>query len=597
LGARSIAWYGLPAVAYRACYHCELLFDVDDSPSGGMPCPQCGQPLEPYTPPDEQALESELYGEEAEAQQSTLLGEAVPAPVNPAIVATHAFDGLSSAVREQLAARQASLSSEMAQARPTAQVPTPAPQLDQLPGGKGPNATRILDVSGNQAAIEAMVADVRPPVMDEPEPQRTMAIDTSASPLAPPTASQEARFGNVSDKVSGRHTRIEGIPVLDAPVPPPTFSPVDTPPPVKRPEPPPPLEPIGPPAPSPRATQPPPRTTQPPPRASGDIRRTASMPAVGVPQPTLAPAPVSTAARAPAGSGSKKGLIIGLVAFVLLGGGGAAAFFLTRDKTPAAPVGEPAAEPSGAPGSTAAEATGDKLATALGDAQAELPRAKGGDPIMSDAPFLVGGPEGLSTSFGGVPGLPSLTLPEPQIDKDAGGEWVKPLKSMLEGNLGGNPGRLVMALDYRADARTAIRLVYSAHKAGFRQFGLGVDRGGDGRASLAFTLQPSGVPLPTGGAMIISVGSISVKVDAQDANGTVLSDGVAVPHKDAGGTRPDLDGVVARIQTILAAQPSVKRALIYPNPEMTMEQLASVVDRVSSLNGKPLFSEVSLAIR
>jgi hypothetical protein len=79
--------------------------------------------------------------------------------------------------------------------------------------------------------------------------------------------------------------------------------------------------------------------------------------------------------------------------------------------------------------------------------------------------------------------------------------------------------------------------------------------------------------------------------------GTVLSDGVAVPHKDAGGTRPDLDGVVARIQTILAAQPSVKRALIYPNPEMTMEQLASVVDRVSSLNGKPLFSEVSLAIR
>lgn len=579
-------------MAYRACYHCELLFDVDDTTSGGMPCPQCGQPLEPYTPPDEQALESELYGEEVEAQQSTLLGEAVPAPVNPAIVATHAFDGLSSAVREQLAARQASLSSEMAQARPTAQVPTPAPLMDQLPGGKGPNATRILDISGNQSVIEAMVADVNPPVLDEPEPQRTMAIDTSGSALSP-TASQEARFGNAPAKASGRHTRIEGIAILDVPAPAPTFSPVDTPPPVKRPEAPPPLEPIA--QPAPRTTQPPPRSTQPPPRATGDIRRTANMPAVGVSQPT--PAPVSSAARAPAGGGSKKGLIIGVVAVLLLGGGGTAAYLLTRDRGGVAPAVDTPAEPSGAPGSAAAEATGDKLAAALGDAQAELPRAKGGDAIMSDAPFLVGGPEGLSTSFGGVPGLPSLTLPEPQIDRDAGGEWVKPLKSMLEGNLGANPGRLVMALDYRADARTAIRLVYSAHKAGFRQFGLGVDRAPDGRASLAFTLQPSGVPLPTGGAMIISVGSISVKVDAQDANGTVLSDGVAVPHKDAGGTRPDLDGVVARIQTILAAQPTVKRALIYPNPEMTMEQLASVVDRVSSLNGKPLFSEVSLAIR
>ena len=36
----------------------------------------------------------------------------------------------------------------------------------------------------------------------------------------------------------------------------------------------------------------------------------------------------TSAARAPAGGGSKKGLIIGLVAFVLLGGGGAAAYII-----------------------------------------------------------------------------------------------------------------------------------------------------------------------------------------------------------------------------------------------------------------------------
>ena len=582
-----------PAVAYRACYHCELLFDVDDAtPGGGMPCPQCGQPLEAYQPPDEQALESELYGEEddeAEAQQSTLLGESLAAPASASIVATHAFDGLSSGVREQLAARQASLSSEMGQARPTAQVPTPVP-LSNAQAEALENKTRILDISGNQAAIEAMVASSQSssissmgsmasmPTLPAPEPMQPMTIDRS-SPAPSPTASQAARFALASADDSGRHTRM-----LDLAGPPkaPTFSPVGTPPPMVRVDPPAMMEPIVVPV-APRATVPPP----PEPR-----RLT---PPVGTPR---APTPVAVqsaarapAARAPAASGGRKtGLIIGVVAVVVLGGG-AAAFFLTREKTVAPPPSETAAPGSPAP----AGVTGDKLAAALADSQAELPRTKGGDPIMSDAPFLVGGPEGLSTSFGGVPGLPSLTLPDPQIERDASGEWVKPLKNMLTGNLGANPGRLVMALDYRTDARTAIRLAYSAHKAGFRQFGLGVDRGAEGRGSFAFTVQPAGVPVPTGGAMVISVGSISVKVDAQDAAGATLSDGVAVSHKE--GTRPDLDGVVARIETILAANPGVKRALIYPNPEMTMEQLANVVERVSSHNGKSLFSEVSLAIR
>jgi hypothetical protein len=581
-----------------------------------MPCPQCGQPLEAYQPPDEGALESELYGE-AEAQQSTLLGESVPAPVNPAIVATHAFDGLSQAVRDQLAARQASLSSEMAQARPTAQVPTPVPQVGQIAqlgqfdpaapagGGKGPNATRILDISANQDAIDALVAASDPvPAPVAAADQRTMALDVSSvdlgplpsGPLAPPpgpapTASGTGPRFDASAKASGRHTRIEGLAIADMPIgpPPPVVSPVETPPPVARVEPPPPLQPIG---------GPPPRGTLPP-SVSGDPRRTSAMPAVSVGGPTPA-GPVEsvrvTSAAVPRRAGSKTPLIIALTV-VVLGGGAAAAYFLTRGGTPAVPSGDGQTNGSGGAVASAAPSgkAADPLAAALGDAQAELPRAQGGEPLDDGIAFLVGGPEGLSTSFGGVPGLPSLTLPEPQIDRDQGGEWVKPLEALLKGNRGPDQSRLNLALDQGADARTAIRIAYSAHRAGFREFGLVVDRGGDGRGALPFSVQPSGAALPAGGAMVVSVGSISVKVDAQDANGTQLSDGVAVPHKD--GTKPDLDAVVTRIETILAAQPGVKRALVYPNPEMTLEQLAGVVDRVSAKSGKRLFADVSLAIR
>lgn len=591
------------AVAYRACYHCELLFDVDDTTSAeAMPCPQCGQPLEAYQPPDENALESELYGE-AEAQQSTLLGESVPAPVNPAIVATHAFDGLSQAVRDQLAARQASLSSEMAQARPTAQVPTPAPQggpigqVGPMGGGKGPNATRILDISANQAEIDAMVAGAEPELKPvAAADQRTMALDVSAADLGPPPAAPPAvtatgtasRFDTPA-KASGRHTRIEGLPIADAPIGPsaPVVSPVETPPPVARVEPPPPLQPIG---------GPPTRSTVAPP-AQGDARRTSAMPAVKVGGPTPAgPSGAVSAGGASASrrSGGKAPLVIAL-SVVVLGGGAAAAYFLTRGGSPAVAPGE-ATGAGGAVASAASSAKpADPLAAALGDAQAELPAATGGEPLDEGVAFLVGGPEGLSTSFGGVPGLPSLTLPEPQIDRDSGGEWVKPLEALLKGNRGPDQSRLDLALDEGADARTAVRITYSAHRAGFREFGLVVDREGKGRVALPFSLQPAGGTLPASGAMVISVGSISVKVDAQDANGTQLSDGVAVPHKD--GTKPDLDGVVARIEAILSAQPGVKRALVYPNPEMTIGQLAGVVDRVSAKNGKRLFADVSLAIR
>jgi hypothetical protein len=311
----------------------------------------------------------------------------------------------------------------------------------------------------------------------------------------------------------------------------------------------------------------------------------------GTQPPSRATKPPTSAARTPAPSGGSSKLVVILIAaLVVLGGGGAAVWYFVLRKPPAPPVETPVEAPK------SAEAPADKLSAAMADSQAELPPATSGESIKPDAPFLVGGPEGLTTSFGGVPGLPSLTLPDPQIDKDAGGEWVKPLKAMFEGSLGANPGRLLMAIDYRADARTVVRLAYSGYKAGFRQFSLGVDRGTDGRGSLPFTIQPAGAPLPPEGAMVVSVGSISVKVDAQDAAGTMLSDGVAVPHKEP-GAKPDVDAVAARIETLLKAHPGIKRALVYPNPEMTMEVLAGVLDRVSSNKGKALFSEVSLAIR
>ena len=574
-------------MAYKACYHCELLFDVDDvGPNEVMPCPQCGQALEPYQPADERAFDNALYPEaEPEGQQdnSSLIGDAVPAPVNAAIVATHAFDGLSSSVREQLAVRQANLSSEMAQARPTAQAPTPFPG-DAQDSGKGENRTRILDVTDAKDKIDAMVA---------------------SAAAGAPTADVENRFGSQVSSGS-RNTRIEGVPILGVPVAPPAFSAVETPPPLVRNEPPPPLEPIGPNAPR--------RQTQPPPVEAS--RRTQAMPALAVMPPPAASTPrsptgrnqpvaitpipqpdevsdVRPAGRQGSGGGGKGKLIAIVAAVVVLGGGGTAAFLLTRH--PSAPVVAPTDTPtptSDAPHSDAPSA--DPFTAALADAQAELPRAKVGDGIKEGAAFVAGGPEGLSTSFGAVPGLPSVTLPEPQIDRDAGGEWVKPLKGLLESNVGGNPGRLTLALDFHVDAKTCLRLVYSGFKGGFRQFGLGVDRGPEGHGQLAFSLTPKGTPLPAEGAIMVSVGSISVKADVQDATGAIVSDGIAVPHKDP-GARPDLDALQTRIDALLKAHPAVKRVIVYPNPEMSLEQLAAVVERVGP--GGNHIPEVSIGLR
>ncbi|MCA9547046.1 MAG: hypothetical protein KC613_21740, partial [Myxococcales bacterium] len=78
-------------MAYRACFQCELLFEVDAGDlAANLTCPQCGRPVEPYDPEDE----------ELEAPEATVTVEPGQlSELDPAIVKTMAFDGLSDAVK------------------------------------------------------------------------------------------------------------------------------------------------------------------------------------------------------------------------------------------------------------------------------------------------------------------------------------------------------------------------------------------------------------------------------------------------------------------------------------------------------------------
>lgn len=542
-------------MAYRACYHCELLFEVDDATSSdSMPCPQCGQPLEPYT------AEADSGTLEADTAQPSLIGDALPAPANPAIVATHAFDGLSSSVREQLAARQASLSNEMAQARPSAAVasaPTPMPvesSDDFGASGKKGRGTKILDLNASRSVLDALAADAQHAVTLDPEPapQPTMALEVEA-PRPPSGRYGRPTFGEPADPTPAE---------VPAGFQSPTASPAMTPPPVRR----------GPDFPAPAPAGP---------------RHTQAMPAVRPTGPKVAVR--AGASRAP---------IYAVVAVLVLLVGGGLAWWLTKSDSGAAkPPAEGSAPPSASASDTPGAAKDDvaRMTRVLADGQAELPPARGGEPLPRGTfSWVAGGPEGLSTSFGGVPGLPSVSVPAAQIERDALGESIKALYAQLA-TATATDGRLALALHRKVTTRTMLQFALSAHRAGFRELGLVVERP-TGPGWIPLGVHPSATPLPAGGAIVLSLGSTLIKVDAHDAQGVVLSDGVGVPHKDP-GARPDVVALDARLDVLQRAHPGAKQAILYGNPEMTLDELCTVLERVWGLDDKIRFARVSLGVR
>lgn len=178
-------------MAYKACFRCELLFEVDEaSADRDVACPQCGGPLDDYEPD-----EDDLAGD---AQPSVEM----PAQGDSGIVATRAFDGLAAAVREQLAARKARID---AVSDPVPEVPAPSvaravPVAVPSVGDKGPGATKVLDaISGD------MLAGLAPRAPAPMEPTSQLGGDLVAEVRAAPPAAEPGparprrRYGTSED--------------------------------------------------------------------------------------------------------------------------------------------------------------------------------------------------------------------------------------------------------------------------------------------------------------------------------------------------------------------------------------------------------------
>ena len=499
-------------MAYTACYHCELLFEVDDVPTEpAMPCPQCGEALDPYEPDPEAApgLDSE--------------------PPPPSLLATQTFGDLAQSVRDKLAvapppaavprANAAVPRANAAVPRANAAVPRANAVVDLSPPSAargGQRGTKVLDIHAAQSELDALAAGA----MEE----------TGLSPVAP------ARSATL------------------------------TPPPVKRAEAPLTLEPIG----GSRAHRPiGPPSTPPitPPRQTGHPPSVSELP------PRKSRLPM---------------IIGGFGALAILGM--VTAFFLRRggDGVPAP------ASAAGPPSAAAARGVG-LLSQSLADALAELPEAREGLEIDPAMPWLAAGPEGLSTSFGAVPGVPAITVPSAQVEKTAGGsEFVRPLKTLLVAHDAQGP-RLLFALDKNADARTLMRFAAAGHEAGFRKPALAISCDG-APAMLPFEVYDPTTPPPSTGLVQISIGSLTLKADALDAQGAVQSGGTPIPHKDP-GAKPDLDALTTRLDSLKVSNADVKRAVVWANAEMTVTDLARVLERVYWGGGKARFAEIALAIR
>jgi len=508
IGLRRDVWYFPRPVAYQACYACQLLFEVDDAASGAaMPCPQCGAPLEAYTP--------EVEAEVVDASVDAAVVDLASAPAS--IVATHAFDGLSAAVREELAARQAN--------------PERAAKV---------RGTKVLDLN-RPAGASDMLADaaVEPPPTAEVERHRP-SVGLNSSVFA-------------DDSV-----------------------PVETP------------------------------TRRGPQRevdaANLPSRRTQSMPVVDVSarsavEPRIAPVPVAVNdSGAPLNGRGGRGRIARLA---LVGAGAVAlvagALWALRGPTTGEKSGGGPTPAASVASSAPVQTEAARMVKTLTDALGELPAARGGEPLPTgNFVWVAGGPEGLSGSFGGVPGLPSANIPANQIDVDPLGEGIKSLSTQL-GGLAGKGERLGLALHRKVSTRTLLLFAMSAYRAGFREVGLVVERP-DGPGWLPLGVHPSVSPLPTAGAVSVSLGSMMVKADTLGAEGKPMSDGVGVPHKE-GTNRPDLAALDARLDALQRAAPAVRSAIVYGNPEMALDELCTVLERVLGTADKGRFASVSLGVR
>jgi len=180
-------------LGYKACFHCELLFEVDTDAASSSPCPSCDALLEPYEPSDE-----ELAGADFDEPAHTAALE-----IDSNIVATMAVEGLAAQVRARMEAEAS------AQAAPADRATSPALHTTEQPARPGVariteeptdpdpprprygqparRETRVAPLGGDEPTAEPAIAKPAPVAAPRPAPVAApMAAPVAVSPVATP---------------------------------------------------------------------------------------------------------------------------------------------------------------------------------------------------------------------------------------------------------------------------------------------------------------------------------------------------------------------------------------------------------------------------
>lgn len=537
-------------MALRACYRCELLFEIDEEAGGASAtCPQCGGPLEHYEPDEPEPPD------ESEVGAPTVIGEA--AGVNPALLRTMSATNFPAQVREQILRGEVSIGAHEAtlaplmpvggQASPVAAypgaIPAPTPQSPPLqpfgqrsstpsPEQSSPGShamqeqragrTRVLPVVGDPAQLAKLLD------LPEPAPPPAAQTPTPAGPVPPPSVSAFGSPGAVAP------AQIFGG-VAPGPVDPSQVF-------------------------------------------AGQAPAQSALISSGYPA-------VPGGGRGQAKKGGAKPLVA-LLVIGLLGGGGFAAWKFLGDQ-PKPPEKPAASETPAEPKGWAAQ-----IERMLLDAQGRLPILSGIAEAQAEGPFVAGGPEGFGTSVGPIHGMPRMEITNKGIlDTDAQGAWVKPLTAALERGKVRPTEALGFAVDGGMKMEDLMRLVYAGAKHGHQNFNLLVARPEGSLGALPFKLKLGDDKLdPDTPVLVVRVGQIGFRVVVEKAGAVISQGDHQVPRK--ANQSLDFRGLSERVGELVGEHEGLKQVVIYSLPELKYADFTEVLAAIRGTGTTPRVGEL-----
>lgn len=632
----------------QACYHCNLLFDVDPGTYDPR-CLQCSQPLVIYDGADQSWLgeDDEPTGLQqdkldanwmdgpapgADSMSSTRLvgvldlplpgeqqgghGDDVRtrmlAPVDVAPPAPPPAQPAGDERTRMLSPIDAILPSPRpAPARPPAEdertsmfQPVQDVSLGSTQGGSvGPNLHGSFDDSDASTRMFSPV-DVapgpRPPARPAPRPAARPTPQpiprAQTAPPMPPSAPH--RPAPAPQPIS------RPAPAQEEPAP--TASlPISTPPampqpPAARPtpQPPAPKPPVsGPPVSGPPASEPP--TPEPPAELHAPLEEDEGAPdALGALVAEQTPPPALYGPRTRPRR-RRSPLFSLMVLVVVLASVGGVVVTVMRDD-PYGNQKKPTDAPADPAMQVATEEVEDELSGAVKTAGVALVTSRAAVDLES-GPYLLAGEQSLATSFGMIPGLPSAKISQTALGKDRDGLWVKPALTPLQKAVSDpSQATLLIGVDRDRQASLLKALAYTGHKAGYDRLSLMVRKadGSEAPGQIPFSVFVKGTSLPTAGIARVNIDRRGIIAQVYSRDGEKLTEGDGLlPRLADGERRLDLDGLDVALETLVAAHPQVRQAIITFDDDTPIADVVEIFTRLRSGSTRDRFTALSMIAR